>query len=90
MLKKIKTKSGFECEVDSEVMDDADILDLLVEADDGNELSMFKAFKLFIGKEQYKKAKDFIRDENGKAKASALYTLLLEIFTSIGDEGKNS
>ena len=78
MLKGI-TESGFEFEIDEEILDDWELLELLQEIDDGNIGKLSKAIVFMLGEEQYKKLKDFIKARDGKIKAS----VMVDEFTSI-------
>lgn len=89
MLKKIKTEKGFECEIDTELLDDIEFMDMLLATQEGDTLMFVKLMKYLLGEEQYKKAKDFIRNENGRAKLTDMFTLFEEIFESIGKDAKN-
>ena len=78
MLKGI-SESGFEFEIDEEVLDDWEMLELLQEIDDGSVGKIAKAIVFLLGKEQYEKLKNFIKARDGKIKAS----VMIDEFTSI-------
>lgn len=78
MLKGISA-SGFEFEIDEEVLDDWEMIELLQEIDDGSVGKIAKAIVFLLGKEQYKKLKNFIKARDGKIKAS----VMIDEFTSI-------
>lgn len=78
MLKGISA-SGFEFEIDEEVLDDWEMLELLQEIDDGSVGKIAKAIVFLLGKEQYEKLKNFIKARDGKIKAS----VMIDEFTSI-------
>jgi hypothetical protein len=61
-----KTKSGFEFEVDPEVVKDIEFLELLGEAE-GNPLKFGKMLDALFGKEQKKRLYDHVRNESGRA-----------------------
>ena len=54
MLKGISA-SGFEFEIDEEVLDDWEMLELLQEIDDGKIGKLAKAIVFLLGEEQYEK-----------------------------------
>lgn len=83
MLKGISA-SGFEFEIDEEVLDDWEMLELLQEIDDGSVGKIAKAIVLLLGKEQYEKLKNFIKARDGKIKAS----VMIDEFTSIMNANK--
>lgn len=78
MLKGISA-SGFEFEIDEEVLDDWEMLELLQEIDDGKIGKLAKAIVFLLGEEQYEKLKNFIKARDGKIKAS----VMIDEFTSI-------
>lgn len=83
MLKGI-SESGFEFEIDEEVLDDWEMLELLQEIDDGSVGKIAKAIVFLLGKEQYEKLKNFIKARDGKIKAS----VMIDEFTSIMNANK--
>lgn len=83
MLKGISA-SGFEFEIDEEVLDDWEMLELLQEIDDGSVGKIAKAIVFLLGKEQYEKLKNFIKARDGKIKAS----VMIDEFTSIMNANK--
>lgn len=78
MLKGISA-SGFEFEIDEEVLDDWEMLELLQEIDEGKIGKLAKAIVFLLGEEQYEKLKNFIKARDGKIKAS----VMIDEFTSI-------
>lgn len=90
MTKEIKTSSGFICNIEQNVFNDYEVLDMLLEVEEGNPLQFARLMKRLLGKEQYSKAKDFIRNEQGIAETEKMYQLLSEIFLALGEEGKKS
>lgn len=81
---KGKTETGFEFEIDDEVLDDWELLEILQEIDDGNIGKLAKAIVFLLGEEQYEKLKDFIKKRDGKIKAS----VMIDEFTSIMNSNK--
>lgn len=81
---KGKTETGFEFEIDEEVLDDWELLELLQEIDDGSIGKLSKAMVLMLGKEQYEKLKNFIKARDGKIKAS----VMVDEFSSIMNADK--
>lgn len=78
MLKGISA-SGFEFEIDEEVLDDWEMLELLQEIDEGKIGKLAKAIVFLLGQRQYEKLKNFIKARDGKIKAS----VMIDEFTSI-------
>lgn len=84
-----KTKSGFEFEIEEEVFDDYELLETLVEADNGDNMAIFKAIGLILSKDQKDRLKEHVRNEKGKVPASAMVAELMDIM-EVSDSGKNS
>lgn len=87
-MRRGKTESGFEFEVNEEILDDYELLELLCQIDDGDTQCTIKMVDRLLGSEQKEKLKDHVRDENGKVSARKLLAEVGEIFNLI-KEGKN-
>lgn len=85
----MKTKSGFEYEIDPEVFDNMELVDALDEADGGNNLAVSRVCLLILGKDQKKKLYDHVRTESGKVPIEAVTNEIVEIISG-SKEGKNS
>lgn len=83
------TKSGFKFEIDEKNLDDMQLLDLLIAADDGDTTALIKATDWMLGKEQKKRLYDHLRTEDGKVPIKDFTQEFLEIFNEAGKEGKN-
>lgn len=92
MKQQVKTSSGFQCEIDTEVMDDMEILDLLLEMEDNPKNSLIyynKIMKKMMDEETKNRLYAHIREENGRVPASKFATEFNEIFKALKD-GKKS
>ena len=92
MKQQVKTSSGFQCEIDTEVMDDMEILDLLLEMEDNPKNSLIyynKIMKKMMDEETKNRLYDHLREENGRVPASKFATEFNEIFKALKD-GKKS
>lgn len=76
---KGKSETGFEFELDEEVLDDWELLELLERIDDGDVTVLSKAVVSVLGKDQYERLKDFIKQRDGKIKVS----IMMQEFNSI-------
>lgn len=85
---KGKTPSGFEFELEDDVLDDYDLLECLQKADEGDTGCMIKVVDVLLGKEQKGRLKDHVRSDNGRVSAKALFAEVGEIFQAC-KEGKN-
>lgn len=85
---KGNTESGFEFELDDEVLDDWELLECFREIDNGNEEYIIDAAKLLLGDEQYEALKAFIKSKHGKIKASLMTKEIANVL-NVSKEGKN-
>lgn len=83
-----KTKSGFEFEIDEEILDDYDFLELLCKIDEGEITLVIKMVDHLLGAEQKEKLKEHVRTETGRVSAKRLLEEMMEIFNET-KEGKN-
>ena len=75
-----KTESGFEYEIDEEILDDYDFLELLCQIDEGETSLTIKMVDKLLGSEQKERLKDHVRTERGRVSAKRLITEMMEIF----------
>ena len=83
-----KTESGFEFELDDEVLDDWELLECFRNIDKGDTEYIIDAAEILLGTEQYEKLKTFIKEKHGRVKASLMTAEVVNIFKST-KEGKN-
>lgn len=88
-MQKVITKSGFECLVDKKQMDDMELVDKIAEADAGNPLAVSAVIEKVLGKEQKVKLYNHLRNEDGRVPIEKVGEEIVEIITSLGNEGKN-
>lgn len=84
----MKTKSGFECEITKDRLDNMELVDALAELDE-NELAVSRVCLLLLGKETRKRLYDHLRTEDGRVPTAALTAELSEIMAALGETGKN-
>ena len=91
MSKVGTTSTGFQYEITDEAMNDAELLDALIEADAGNATSMMKAMNKLLGAEQKQKLYEHLRNEHGRVPLTGERSLVSEISEIMsGDSVKNS
>lgn len=91
MSKVGTTSTGFEYVITDEAMNDAELLDALIEADEGNATSMMKAMNKLLGTEQKQKLYEHLRDEHGRVPIVGERSLTSEMTEIMsGDAVKNS
>ena len=86
----IKLDSGLELSVDRNFINDMELLDMMVEADDGNGLAVSVICGKILDKENKKKLYDSLRGEDGRVKTTDVVPALMEIIQKVGEAGKNS
>ena len=83
-MKEVKTKSGFECSISEDVLDDWDLLEAFKKIDSGDYAAVIDAAPLFLGNEQFDSLKKHLRDDKGKLKASLVVSEISEIIDLCG------
>lgn len=83
-----KTESGFEFELEEEVLDDWELLECFRNIDKGEAEYIIDAAKILLGEEQYEKLKIFMKEKHGRVKSSLMAVEIANIFSST-KEGKN-
>lgn len=86
---KGKTESGFEYELEDDILDDYELLELLHKVDGGDSGLIVDMVDKLLGTEQKNRLKDHIRNEAGKVSAKLLLKEVSEILSS-NNPGKNS
>ncbi len=83
------TKTGFGFEVDETAVNDMEIIDAFVEIADGDPTPYNRVIKKLFDKEQVKALYDHVRDENGRVPIDKIATEINDVFSAMGDAGKN-
>lgn len=88
----IKTSTGFECDVNPNVLDDAELIEALVDIMSGSATSLPMATLKILGKEAKKRLFDHCRTEDGRVPFGRLDAELGEILKELKKDngGKNS
>lgn len=89
-MKHIKTNSGFEAEIDENILNDMELLDEMIEMEDGGPkalITMSKIATKMLGKEQKGVLYDHLRTEDGRVPLDAFSAEVKEILEGLG--GKN-
>ena len=87
-MKKIKLQNGLSLEVKDNVMDNMELLDDLVELDEGNGYAISRVLNRVLEPAEKKKLYDHLR-EDGVTKVSKVVETMKEIFDKLGENGKN-
>ena len=93
-MKTIELKDGFTVQVDEAVADDAELLDSMVEADEGNPIAVSKLCTKLLAPPEKKKLYNHLRDEATKrVPVGKVVLAVVEIIQGLGrteEDGKNS
>lgn len=83
-----KTVSGFEYQIEEDMLDDYELLEVLCEADKGKASAMMEVAEKVLGVEQKERLKEHIRDDKGRVSARTMIEAVMEILKANG-AGKN-
>lgn len=86
-IRKGVTKSGFEYQVDAELLNDMELLDAISDMEN-NFLNLSKVVRKVLGEEQRKALYDHVRDESGRVPVDAVSAEFVEILSGT-QQGKN-
>lgn len=86
-IRKGVTKSGFEYQVDAQLLNDMELLDDISEMEN-NFLNLSKVVRKVLGENQRKALYDHVRDENGRVPVDAVSAEFVEILSGT-QQGKN-
>lgn len=81
-LRRVKLR-GITWVIDVDAMDDADLMEDLVESENGNPKAMYTVIDAIVTNGGVKAVKDALRDENGKVKFSAYSKFFMELMESL-------
>lgn len=86
---KGKTRSGFEFEVDADVMDDMYMIEAIADTMNDNPIALSKVCTMLFGKEQKERLYKHLEDEKGKVRVEKIGEEIVDVFASFGEQGKN-
>lgn len=84
-----KTTTGFEYEIAPDALNNYELLENVSEME-SNPLVIAEIVKQLLGKEQTKKLKEHVRNENGIVPMEKMTDEIVDIFKKSGKETKNS
>lgn len=87
-MRKGKTKSGFEFQIDEKVADNVEILEAIAEVEE-NEYKLPKLITMVLGEEQKKRLYDHLRTKKGNVPIKKTYEEFTEILELSGQKVKN-
>lgn len=78
------TKSGFQFELEDDIVDDYDLVLLFGKYNKEPSMDVFSEIAVkMLGEEQHQALMEFVRDEKGRCKTSAMLSALKEIEESL-------
>lgn len=81
---KVTTDSGFECEINENVLDDIEILEMIEAIDDGR-ISMIRKVLGRILKDDAARLEEHVRTEDGRIPVTALLAEFQDFIAKIKD-----
>ena len=87
-MKKIKLESGLELKIQDSVMNNMELLDDLVDLDDGTGYAISRIVNRILEKSEKKKLYDHLRVD-GVTPVDKVVECMKEIFDKLGEPGKN-
>lgn len=83
-----KTESGFEFEIEDDILDDYELLEMLCQIDEGDPLATVKMVDKMLGKEQKERLKTHVKELYGRVSTEKLLDEVGKILNSC-NQGKN-
>ena len=87
-MKKIRLENGLNLEIQDNALDNMELVDDLVELDEGNGYAISRVVGRILDKEQKQKLYDHLRVD-GVVQISKVVDCMKEIFDKLGNAGKN-
>lgn len=81
---KVKTSTGFECELDPGVLNDMEVLDMVVRIDEGDALAYSPFLTKILGKENKARLYDHVRNSDGRVPIENVGSEVGEILEQAG------
>lgn len=88
-MKEFKIEEDLILTADDNAMDNMELIDILVEIEEGRPEYVGKFLNMLFGKEQKKKVYDYYRTDKGNVPVKKIVNSLEKVFKSSGDEEKN-
>ena len=89
---KVKTETGFECEIDPEALNDYEVIELIVGTEQGSMQSRLAStvglMNKILSPDGVAKLKDHVRRPNGTVPLDEMKAEITRIFQSMGESEK--
>lgn len=83
------TESGFQFELEEDVLDDYELWEDLIDVEEGRSTRIASVANRMLGKEQKKAMLDHLREENGRVPIRRVFRELGDIIRQARDAEKN-
>lgn len=83
-MKEIKIECGFACELQENVLDNMELLERLVEVEEGHPAALIPALDMILGQEQRNALYDHLRTEDGRVPVKDTTRALAQIIKAAG------
>lgn len=83
-MKEIKIECGFACEIQENVLDNMELLELLVEVEEGKPAALIPSLDMILGKEKRKELYDHLRTDDGRVPVKDTSRALAQIIKAAG------
>lgn len=80
-----KTESGFEFELEDDVLDDYELLEVLNELNKGGYLALADLTDKLLGAEQKERLKEHIRKDTKKVSSKKMMDEIMQIFNAVNE-----
>ena len=87
-MKKIRLDNGLDIEVQEDALNNMELLDDLVDLDEGNGYAISRVVSRILGKDEKKKLYNHLRAD-GVVQINKVVDAMREIFEKLGTAGKN-
>ena len=83
-MKEIKIECGFACEIQENVLDNMELLELLVDVEEGRPAALIPSLDMILGKEKRKELYDHLRTDDGRVPVKDTSRALAQIIKAAG------
>lgn len=85
-LKHITTDTGFEVELDVELLDDMELFEIIIEIDEGKNKNIPKFIKRILNEKDIRRLYDHVRLESGRVPVSKVGREIYSILNALNED----
>lgn len=85
-IREINLECGAVVHVNPESLDNAELLDAVVEGDEGDVRAVSRILRILLNAEDKKALYDVLREEDGRVPTARVADTIAEIFTKLGEK----